>query len=125
MVNKNLFIILLILSILTILYSIREKWYLTDNISDQEILQEENNSSSLTTLTLTHKRYTEGLLEGQLYSFFGTGDLASRNLSENQVKNIILEQISQRDTKDYHNIETNLVRTQRWAYNKKWFVGKS
>lgn len=131
MINKSLFSILVILSIFALFYSLREKWYLADSISEishQERLEEsiedlsedkseENNSTRKGT-------YTEDLLEGQLYSFFGTADLASRNLSGDKVKDIILERIFERDPKNYINIQRNLVRTERWPYNKKWFIGK-
>ena len=127
MVNKSYFSILSILSIFAVIYLIREKWILTDDFSEFLEELEENaleNRSEEKKLSLTKISYTEGLLEGQLYSFFGTGDLTSRNLSEDQVKNIILERISERESKNYQNIEKNLVRTSRWPYNKKWFIGK-
>ena len=95
-------------------------------IWDQETKLYQNN-------TLVEKKFfwsklditlTEGLLEGQLYSFFGTGDLTSRNLSEDQVQDIILHRISERESQNYQNIEKNFVRTKRWPFNKKWFIGK-
>ena len=131
MINKSLFTILLILSIFALFYSLREKWFLTDNISEN--FQQERLEESIEDLSeakseennFTKKgTYTEDLLEGQVYSFFGTADLASRNLSEEKVKDIILERIFERDPKNHKNIERNLVRTERWPYNKKWFIGK-
>ena len=134
MVNKSLFSILSILSIFALIYTIREKWILSDfseefqeDVLVQDVLVQGDlleDRSEENQLTLTQATYTEGLLEGQPYSFFGTGELASRNLSENQVKELILERISERDLKNYQNIEKNLVRTERWPYNKKWFIGE-
>lgn len=118
MVNKSLFSILLILSIFALIYIIREKWILNDNSSKiiEELKEDRSEEKKFS--------YTEGLLDGQFYSFFGTRDLASRNLSENQVKDIILKRISERDSKNFQNIEKNLVRTDRWPYNRKWFIGE-
>ena len=127
MVNKSYFLILLTLIIFALIYIIREKRILVDNVSViLEELEEDapEYRSKEKKLSLTKISYTEGLLEGQLYSFFGTGDLTSRNLSENQVKDIILERISERELHNYQNIEKNFVRTRRWPYNKKWFIGK-
>ena len=127
MVNKSYFLILLTLIIFALIYIIREKRILADNVSViLEELEEDapEYRSKEKKLSLTKISYTEGLLEGQLYSFFGTGDLTSRNLSENQVKDIILERISERELHNYQNIEKNFVRTRRWPYNKKWFIGK-
>ena len=118
MVNKSLFSFLLILSIFALIYITREKWILNDNSSGiiEEFKEDRSEENKLT--------YTEGLLEGQFYSFFGTRDLASRNLSEIQVKDIILKQIAERDSKKFPNIEKNLVRTERWPYNRKWYIGE-
>ena len=66
----------------------------------------------------------KGLLEGQLYSFFGTGDLASRNLTEDQVREDILQEMSGRNLKEFEIIKKNIKRTERWGFNKRWFVGK-
>ena len=118
MVNKSLFSILLILSIFALIYIIREKWIL--NVNSTGIIEEfQEDRSEAKKLS-----YTEGLLEGQFYSFFGTRDLASRNLSDNEVKDIILKRISERDSKNFPNIEKNFVRTERWPYNRKWFIGE-
>lgn len=122
MVNKSLFSILLILSIFALIYIIREKWILNDNSS--KIIEEFKKETQEDRSVEEKFSYTEGLLEGQFYSFFGTRDLASRNLSENQVKYIILKRISERDSKNIQNIEKNLVRTERWPYNRKWFIGE-
>ena len=128
--NKSYFSILFTLSIFALIYLIRGKWILADNVSViiEELKEDAPKivlfKSKEKKLSLTKVSYTEGLLEGQLYSFFGTGDLASRNLSENQVKDIILERISERESQNYQNIEKNFVRTRRWPYNKKWFIGK-
>ena len=122
MVNKSLFSILLILSIFALIYIIREKWILNDNSS--KIIEDFKKETQEDRSVEKKLSYTEGLLEGQFYSFFGTRDLASRNLSENQVKYIILKRISERDSKNIQNIEKNLVRTERWPYNRKWFIGE-
>ena len=66
----------------------------------------------------------KGLLEGQLYSFFGTGDLASRNLTEDEVREDILQKMSERNLKEFEIIKKNIKRTERWGFNKRWFVGK-
>ena len=65
----------------------------------------------------------KGLLDGQLYSFFGTGDLTQRNITEEEVSNIILHVLKKKHAKS-EQIQKKFRRTERWPFNKRWFVGE-
>ena len=64
-----------------------------------------------------------------VYSFFGTRDLTSSNFTEDQVEHLILNQFTNRNHKNFVeikkdiNIKKNLIRTEEWPFERKWFVG--
>ena len=65
----------------------------------------------------------KGLIDGQLYSFFGTGYMMTQqNITEEEVSNYVLKQIYKKHAK-VESIENNLKRTERWSFNKRWFIG--
>ena len=63
------------------------------------------------------------MLDGQQYSFFGTSDLTKRNITEEEVGHIILHELKKKHT-DSVSIYENLRRTERWPFNKRWFIGE-
>ena len=74
-------------------------------------------------LNVIFKKPKKGLLDGQQYSFFGTCDLTKRNITEDEVSHIILNQLKKKHA-DSVSIYENLRKTERWPFNKRWFIGE-